>query len=153
MRGFLLSAALGAAVALFPQAARADCPPIRVVVDGSVTTEREGQPIANFPITVRLQGMEGGLPTIRWEAVVTGRDGRFQWSRAFPANPCYDSNFLLNFPRRIWGKLRRPRSAAHRRRARDVPHLIFFNTGSEVRRIERAQLLDAFDPRAPRGSR
>ncbi len=146
MRGCLLAAVLGLAVALFSPAARADCPPIRVVLDGSVTAERDGQPLANLPITIRLQGKEGGLPTIRWEAVVTDRDGRFQWSRAFPANPCYDSNFLLDLPRRIWGKLRHPRSAAYRRRALDVPHLILLNTGSEIRRLERAQLLDAFDP-------
>jgi hypothetical protein len=148
MRGHLWAAALGAAAALFPAAGRAECPPIQVVLEGSVTTEREGQPVSNYPITVRMQGQEGGLPTLRWEAVVTGRDGRFRWARAFAANPCYDAIFLLDFPRRIWGRLRHPWSDAYRRHALDLPHLIVLNAGKEVRRIERARLLDAFDPEA-----
>jgi hypothetical protein len=146
MRGRLLAAALGLAAALFPVAARAGCPPIQVVVDGSVTREGEGRPVANLPITVRMQSEEGGLPTMSWEAVVTDKEGRYRWTHAFDADPCREGNFLLTLPWRFWGKMRHPLSKAYSRRAMKLPRLIVLNTGSEIRNIPRERLLDALDP-------
>ncbi|MFQ5458780.1 MAG: hypothetical protein ACE5FC_10085 [Myxococcota bacterium] len=139
-----LAAAL-VAVLLVPARAGAECAPLRVILTGSVIKKIENRPVTRFPITLRMTFDEAGLPKLRWDAVVTDRDGRFRWSREFPADPCHDGNVLARYPKKLGGWLSHPLSRSYRKRARALPETIVLNLGRHIRRIERDELLDHLD--------
>ena len=141
----LAAAALLVAVLLLPAPARADCPPIQVILNGTVVKKNEDRPVSNFPITIRIRSNDEGLSKLNWEAVVTDAGGRFRWSHDFPADPCLQGNLFRRMPLKIWGWLRYPFSREHRHRARALPEVIVLNLGQRLRRIDRGELLDHLD--------
>ena len=145
MRVRLAALALPAALLLLSAPARADCPPIRVILSGTVVKKNEDRPVSNFPITIRLRFGDAGLSKLNWEAVVTDADGRFRWSQDFPADPCLQGNLFKRIPLRTWGWLRTPFSREHRHHARALPEEIVLNLGRRLRRIDRDELIDHLD--------
>ena len=146
IRTLLITAVLVVIAPFDPVAARAECPSLELIILGSVTTEQDSRPISNHPITIRVQVGDDENATMTWEAVVTDYLGNFRWHREFPADPCYDANPFLNFPKKIWGKLRHPRSKAYSYRARGFPSRMVLNAGGQVRRLTREDLLRDFNP-------
>jgi len=142
MRVRLAALALPAALLLLSAPARADCPPIRVILSGTVVKKNEDRPVSNFPITIRIRSGDAGLSKLNWEAVVTDADGRFRWSQDFPADPCLQGNLFKRIPLKIWGWLRSPMNRSYRHHARALPEEIVLNLGQRLRRIDRDELLD-----------
>ncbi len=145
--GVLLALLIAVAGIVAPHAARAECRPIHVVVTGTVTSKDDQRPIPDLPVTIRIQGENGGLPSVEWDAVVTDRHGRFEWSREYPADPCRRGNPFLHFPSRFWGRLRHPQSRAYRLGAMKIPREIALDTTGVVHPVRRAELLQALDPK------
>ncbi len=140
-------AAVAVVLLLAPLTARADCPSIKVILTGKVFEERLDLPLTNFPIAVRMEGKQGGLRTLTWEAVVTDADGRFRWKRDFPAEPCHEGVFG-KLRGAIWSWTVKARSRAWHRGAEGLPRRIILNTGPRLIPIERAELLDRLDDKA-----
>jgi hypothetical protein len=143
----LLALSMAAAGIAAPRIAHAECRPIHVIITGSVTSKDDGRPIPDLPVTLRIQGENGGLPSVEWDAVVTNRHGRFEWLRDYPADPCRRGNLLLHLPSRLGGKLRHPRSRAYRFGAMKIPQEIVLDTTGVIRPVRRDELLQVFDPK------
>jgi hypothetical protein len=116
-----------------------------VRLSGTITREADGSPISNLPVTVRMEGQEKGLVSMQWDAVVTDRDGRYAWSKSFPREPCRESNPILGFPGRIWGRIAHPRGKAYHRGANALPELIRLHTERRSVPVPRSRLIDGLD--------
>lgn len=145
MRARLAVVALLAALLLLPAPARADCPPIRVILNGTVVKKNEDRPVSNFPITIRIRSNDKDLSKLSWEAVVTDAGGRFRWSHDFPADPCHEGNLFKRASLKLWGWLRFPMNRSYRHHARALPEVIVLNLGQRLRRIDRDEMLDHLD--------
>lgn len=135
-----------AALSAFATPADAGCPPIEVRLAGTITREADGSPVANLPVTIRMEGEAQGLVSIQWDAVVTDRDGRYAWSKTFPRDPCREGNPMLDLPGRAWGWIAHPRGKAYRHQAKGLPERIRLQTEHRSVPIPRSRLIDGLDP-------
>jgi len=143
----VLSTAMAGGALAVPRAVHADCRPIHVVVQGTVTSKADRRPLPDLPVTIRIGTKSEGLTSVEWGAVVTDRQGHFQWSRDFPADPCHHGKAFLHFPSRLGGKLRHPMSRAYRFGAGKLPWEIALDTMGVIHRVRRAELLQLLDPK------
>lgn len=125
--------------------AHAACPPIEVRVNGTITRELDGSPARDYPVTIRMEGVQEGLRSIQWDAVVTDSEGRYLWTKTFPRDPCREGNPILGFPSRLWGWITHPRSEAYHHGARQLPERIRLQTEKRSVPISRSRLIDGLD--------